>query len=84
MQLDVNVDHRLALVTLSRRNLETLLAKLDGFPTDSVASLTLNLGHAGEGEWALIVHAQEDRDHYPRLGREPGPMHPETEARLSA
>lgn len=58
-------------LTLSRRNLLTLLAKLDGHPRDSECALYR------EG-W--IVKAEDDAVHY--LGRKPGPMHPDTEKEI--
>ena len=64
-------------VTLSRRNLKTLLAKLDGFPPDSVCTISKD-----EGDHYLYVIAEEDDVHYNRPEGGPGPMHPDTEARL--
>lgn len=56
-------------VTLSRRNLLTLLAKLDGHPPNS--GMTISSGE-------LTVIAEEDETHY--ANRPPaGPMHPDTE-----
>lgn len=66
-------------VTLSRRNLKVLLAKLDGHPWRSACTITNYDGH-------LIVKAEEDDAHYGQRQAEggpgPGPMHPDTEAEL--
>ena len=60
-------------VTLSRRNLLALLAKLSGSPEGSHCSIAWD---------RLIVHAEPDDVHY--AGRvPPGPMHPTTEARIT-
>lgn len=75
------------VVTLSRRNLQSLLAKLDGAPEGSARTLvkvysparvTAVNGH----EQALIVYAEEDASHYQT--DVPGPMHPDTERVLLA
>lgn len=62
-------------VVLSRRNLRSLLAKLDGDPGHSACQITreTDLG-------LVIVTAEEDDVHY--QGRTPGPMHPDTEGVL--
>jgi len=62
-------------VPLSRRNLETLLAKLDGNPPDSACTLLLEgLDHY------LVITAETNEEHY--RSRNPGPMHPTTELAL--
>lgn len=62
---------------LSRRNLKSLLAKLDGYPPNSSCTLI------GPGTDPLfILTAEEDDVHYKhpsRKGMPPGEMHPETE-----
>ncbi len=63
-------------VTLSRRNLRALLAKLDGAPDSSERAIALR----EENGSFLVVRAEEDAAHY--AGREPGPMHPDTEAAI--
>ncbi len=71
MRLDI-ADDGIINVTLSRRNLLALLAKLSGSPEGS---------HCSIGWDRLIVHAEPDDVHY--AGRvPPGPMHPATEARI--
>jgi hypothetical protein len=67
----MRVSHNRSIVVLSRRNLEALLAKLDGAPYDSACTIYR------DGVW---VRAEENEKHYGE--REPGEMHPETEARL--
>ncbi len=68
-------------VVLSRRNLETLLAKLDGNPPDSACTI---MAPSEYGRWA--VKAEENDVHYAHPDREVGPehgrMHPDTEAAL--
>jgi hypothetical protein len=63
-------------VHLSRRNLLTLLAKLDGKPPSSAATI-FRQTHEGH---RLVVIAEEDDAHY--RGRTPGPVHRETEAAI--
>ncbi|MGH7861833.1 MAG: hypothetical protein ACREOS_06275 [Candidatus Dormibacteraceae bacterium] len=58
-------------VTLSRRNLLTLLAYLEGHPADYEATISL------PGQPHLIVTAEPDDAHYSQ--RQPGPMNEETE-----
>lgn len=55
-------------VVLSRRNLRSLLAKLDGAPTESA----MTIYKAG-----VFVTAEEDGEHYGDV--RPGAMHPATE-----
>ena len=74
----------LTKVTVSRRNLLTLLAKLDGHPSDSACSIECPNMYP----YTLLV-AEEDDVHYSHLSRgeevdRPGRMHPDTEAAVSA
>ena len=62
-------------LVLSRRNLLTLLAKLD----EPYSHRTLYKMMDGPGSY-FIVTAEEDSDHY--IGRSAGPMSPLTEATL--
>ena len=79
MRLD-GFEPRLIAITLSRRNLLTLLAKLDGYPSKSACSIYL----PGEGfDPTIFVHAEPDEVHYGTRPEPPGAMHPDTEARLS-
>jgi len=69
-------------VMLSRRNLLALLAKLDGFPVESRATL---LAPTMYGRFS--VSAEEDDTHYAHQSRgvhrnEAGALHPATEARI--
>ena len=64
-------------IALSRRNLLTLLAKLEGHPPRSAC--TISFPGAAE-EPALVVTAEPDDLHYGRRAAPPGLMHPETEA----
>src|SRR5260370_658079 len=68
---------RVIFITLSRRNLRALLAKLDGFPKDSKKTVYKDMD---DGQ-VLVVTAEEDDIHY-RL-HTPGTMHPETEVRIT-
>lgn len=67
-------------VTLSERNLRSLLAKLEGSPRDSARTLT----YATAGP-LLVVSAETDDVHYAHPERDvpyPGAMHPDTERAL--
>jgi len=68
------------MVTLSRRNLLTLLAKLDGHPSNSACSIFLP-GDDGPG---LLVRGEENDSHYGKRLAPPGAMHPETETQMIA
>jgi hypothetical protein len=74
-------DREVVEVVVSRRNLLTLLAKLDGFPRDSARTILLP---GDEDQPTLVVRAESDLLHYGRRGFGPGPMHPATEAHLQA
>lgn len=63
-------------ITLSRRNLEGLLAKLDGYPRGSSRTLTKRVPF-GFGETILAIHAEENDNHYREAP--PGLMHADTE-----
>lgn len=58
-------------VELTRRNLEVLLAKLDGNPPDSACTIEKD---------GFFVKAVENDEHY--TDHQPGIMHPDTEAAL--
>lgn len=69
-------------VILSRRNLKTLLAKLDGHPPNSACAIGGGIDAPG-----LWVIAEEDEAHYanrevPAGMTKYGPMHPDTEAAI--
>jgi hypothetical protein len=68
--------HDAVVVTLSRRNLRTLLAKLDGHPPGSARAIMKDVDRAT----TLVVRAEEDDAHY--ADRPPGAMHPLTEAEI--
>lgn len=65
------------VMSLSRRNLEALLTKLDGVPSGS--NCTIMGGTDAQG-W--LVTAEENDVHYAE--RPAGGMHPETEAAIAA
>jgi hypothetical protein len=77
MRLD-RVTRTEVMVTLSRRNLLTLLAKLDGHPSNSACTIVLPGVEGPE----LLVRAEENEAHYQSRGAPPGSMHPDTESRL--
>lgn len=70
IKIDVDSGVRDVWVTLSRRNLETLLSKLDRGKQASACLLTR---HCEDGTY-LMVHAEEDGEHYAK--RAPGEVHP--------
>lgn len=68
-------------VTLSERNLRTLLTKLGGHPAHSACTLRYDTRDGLE----LVVAAEPDDVHYANPERDtptPGEMHPETEEHL--
>lgn len=68
-------------VVLSRRNLRSLLAKLDGHPKNS--HMTIGGPSMYEPFWVV---AEEDDVHYAHPSREgcgPGDMHPDTEEAIA-
>ncbi len=77
MRLDLLTREKV-VITLSQRNLLSLLAKLAGFPAGSACTITF----AGEDGPSLVVHAEPDEEHYAARLAPPGRMHPETEARV--
>jgi hypothetical protein len=62
-------------VELTRRNLEALLAKLDGYPANSACTLF----SPGAGP-SIYVKAVENAEHY--SDRRPGALHEDTEAKV--
>ena len=76
--MNLKIDGTTAYVTLSRRNLKTLLAKLDEHPSES--GRTINR-YNDEGN-LLVVTAEEDHIHYRKRGYGPGLMHPDTESAI--
>ena len=79
MRLD-SITRTRVVVTLSRRNLLTLLAKLDGHPPNSACTIVL----PGDEGPDLQVRAEDDDAHYQQRPEPPGAMHPETESHLAA
>jgi hypothetical protein len=70
-------------IELTRRNLLSLLAKLDGNPPNSACTIGEPIGAAGSFERPMwFVKAVEDVEHY--ADRPPGPMVEETERALDA
>lgn len=71
----------MAIVHLSRRNLLTLLSKLDRTKRGDVSACTIIKRDTVHPKFpcseVITVHAVEDEDYY--TDREPGRMHPEDE-----
>lgn len=72
----MKVDETTKTIRLSRRNLETGLRKLDGFPADSACTL---LGGDGALGWTLIF--EDNDEHY--TDRAAGMMVADTEVHIS-
>lgn len=75
MKLDI--EDRLVRVTLSKRNLLSLLTKLD-MQGSHRTIFTLDNPHA-----VLVVTAETDEQHYGDREYPPGEMHPQTEADIA-
>jgi hypothetical protein len=67
-------------ITLSRRHLLTLLAKLDGKPASSLRTIYIG----GGNQPLLVVTAEDDDMHYGSRGYGPGPMHQDTERAIGS
>ena len=79
MRIDRSVpEHAHMAITLSRRNLLALLAKLDGHPPDSAATLVWGDPNGG----SITVRAEENDPHYGSRGYGPGPMVSDTEDQI--
>ncbi len=65
-------------LVLSRRNLESLLTKLD----HPGSAKTIYYDDPEHGR--LIVVAEDDDEHYKKKGTTPGAMHPQTESDIRA
>lgn len=76
----LNIIGDLVVVTLSERNLRSLLAKLEGHPPNSHKTITSQF----EDGLQLIVHAETDEEHYEGRPFAPGIMHPATETAMKA
>lgn len=72
----MKVDEQSKTIRLSRRNLETGLRKLDGYPADSACTL---LGGDGALGWTLIF--EDNDEHY--ADRPAGAMVADTEVHIS-
>lgn len=75
--MNLEIDSYLIKVTLSRRNLLALLAKLDGQPYESMCTIYTETPYG-----KLSVKAQEDAIHYKDRPLPPGEMHPDTETQI--
>jgi hypothetical protein len=78
MKLEVKPDLHVAEITLSRRNLRTMLQKLD---MAGSARTIYSDGWGPDGTWRLILCSEDDDEHY-RDRKPPGPMHPQTEREM--
>jgi hypothetical protein len=79
MRID-HLDPEQMYITLSRRNLLTLLAKLDGKPASSLRTIYIG----GGDQPLLVVTAEDDDTHYGSRGCGPGPMHQDTERAIGS
>lgn len=75
LTFEVPARGQVAVVTLSRRNLLSLLHKLD-MPG---SARTLRSANCQQQGWVLEVRCEDDEEHYGARGFGPGEMHPETE-----
>jgi len=69
----LNIVDNVVIVTLSRRNLESLLSKLNEHPPNSQKTLIRNCENGGQ----LVVHAENNDEHYNAC--RPGTIHSATE-----
>lgn len=77
MNATFNPDTRVVSVTLSRRNLLTLLHKLD------VPDSQRTIRRLTDDNIAVWVRAEDDAEHY-GTARTPGPVHPSSETFIAA
>ena len=71
---------KIAIVTLSRRNLLTLLHKLD-MPGSArtIFNTDVEIDEEYTQLFAFVIHAEDDTEHYAKRPDPPGPMHPASE-----
>lgn len=82
-EMRISIEEGIVNVVLSRRNLETLIAKLDGFPKGSACEIFCQANPRDpKREPLFYVKAEENALHYSGRPSPPGEMHPETEDRL--
>lgn len=74
--MNATIERQTLRVVLSRRNLLSLLQKLDGMG-DSACTVLRDC----DCGWRVVVTAEPDAQHYE--GRAPGRMHPITELALA-
>ena len=79
MKIEVMDPGRLIEITLSRRNLLTLLAKIASYPPKSACTIKRDCRELG----FLVVKGESDEVHY-ALRVAPGRMHPDTESAVRA
>jgi hypothetical protein len=78
MKSDVNHVDRKIHITLSARNLKTLLTKLS---MEGSARTIYKEPSVETGGYLLILSSETDDEHY--VDRTPGEMHPQTEADIN-
>jgi hypothetical protein len=73
----LDVEPGLAIVTLSRRNLLSLLSKLEWTGSHRMI-MTEHCYRFGEpvNDTILVIQAEDDDDHYAKRPAPPGSMHP--------
>ncbi len=86
MRVEYNDDGTVKGLVVSRRNIITMLAKLNGSPEDSARTI---MAPNVEGRDPFYLKAEEDAEHYFGPARTEsgahegaGLMHPDTEARM--
>lgn len=79
MKLRYDSGHRTHYVTLSRRNLLSLLHKIDGMENSAGTLVSFNCFVDGEQDMSHTVWVKIEPDEVHYADREPGLMHPETE-----
>jgi hypothetical protein len=85
LRLDSNGRPYAAVVTLSRRNLLSLLHKLD-LPGSfrAITNTDVEIDGAFAPAFSFGIAAEDDGEHYAKRDDPPGPMHPQTEAFVRA
>lgn len=85
LQLFESEHQTTVIVTLSRRNLLALLHKLE-MPGSARLLLTDNCERQGKlvDDLCLVLHVEDDLEHYGRRGYGPGAMHPVTKVFIAA
>jgi hypothetical protein len=83
-RLDLDPERQTVTVTLSRRNLLSLLHKLD-WPESARTIVNGDCYRRGRpvDDVLLVLRAEDDAEHYGRRSDPPGLMHPDTEKSIA-